>query len=85
MLQIHLLSRAGLVLPPVNSSPFPSKIYLPKFNSLAKATSEGSHTIAALNFVNSPSLIIGYFKYKNLDTVSSSTASPKNSSLSLSS
>ena len=44
-----------LSLPPVASSPFPSNKKFPKLISSATSLRDSSHTIFALNFVNSPS------------------------------
>ena len=71
-------------LPPVWSSPFPSKRYSPKAISLVQSASVGSQTMLARSFVSSPSGLSGYSLYKNSLEIISSTASPKNSSLSLS-
>ena len=73
----------SLFLPPVASSPFPRSRYLPSSISRAHCAREGSHTMLARVLVSSPSDTLGdSLKRYSLET-SSSTASPRNSSLSL--
>ena len=83
--RLHRVGKQGAFSrPPVSSSPRPSRSSDPRSSARAMSASPGSSTTAARIFDSSPSRAPGKRSISRCDTARSSTASPRNSSRSLS-